>query len=153
MYIDLLKYNLILIITYLGLAAGIILSYIAKEEIRVGKKYLQLLQKLLLTLIVFFTLYVFSINLIVVIVISVVIVLLLLFIKNIHQQYVYALLGLFYWISSKNINFFIIISSLIFLYGFPTGSLMRKAEKKSIRQILTMTFYYLIVGFLLYFIP
>ncbi len=153
MVIDLLKYSVILVITYLGLAAGIILSYIAKEEIMIGRKYLKLLQKILLSLVVLFVFYFLNINIILVIIISVVILLLLLFIKNIHQQYMYALLGLFYWISSKNINAFIIISSLIFLYGFPTGSLLIKVEKKSIAQILMTTFYYLVIGLILYFIP
>jgi len=51
--------------------------------------------------------------------------------------YTYIILAVVFYLSSKKLNPYIIESSLIFLYGIPTGTLLtEKSKKKSIINIL-----------------
>ena len=68
-----------------GFFSGYAVGWIAKEELKAGKKYFIWLKKILLIAIIF-------------------------------------MLGLSFFASSLE-NYFVLIASLVFLYGFPAGSL------------------------------
>jgi hypothetical protein len=121
---QLLNYSLISLISFLGLLVGMILAFTAKEELEPGKKYFQLLQKLTLLLIVIFLLNFFNINIYLRIIIYILFIFLMTL--NIKSQIIYPVLGVVFFLSLRDINLFTTNSILIFLYGFPTGSLFAK---------------------------
>ena len=121
---QLLNYSLISIISFSGLLIGMILAFTAKEELEPGKKYFLLLQKLTLLLILIFLLNFLDISIYFRIIIYILFIFLMTI--NIKSQAIYPALAVVFFISSKDINLFIINSILIFFYGFPTGSLFAK---------------------------
>lgn len=137
---NLLNYSLATIIAYLGLFIGFLLAIIAKEEIKPGKKYFIFLQKIILLLIFISLLIFIDLNYLLVLLISAFIVIYLSKTKKEFNKlpYIYILLSIIFYLSSKKLNLFIIESSLIFLYGLPTGSLLtKKSKKETIINILT----------------
>lgn len=136
---NLLNYSLTAIISYIGLFVGFILAIIAKEEIKPGKKYFIFLQKLILLLIFIFLLVFIKLNYILVLLILVFIVIYLLKTKKEFNEspYIYIVLSVVFYLSLKILSLFVIESSLIFIYGLPTGSLLtKKSKKESITNIL-----------------
>ena len=121
---QLLNYSLISLISFSGLLIGMILAFTAEEELKNGKKYFLLLQKLILLLILIFLLNFFNINLYLRITIYILFIALITF--SIKSQIIYPILAVVFFLSSKNPGLFITNSILIFLYGFPTGSLFAK---------------------------
>lgn len=111
------------VVVFMGIVSGIILAFIAKEELKQGKRYFVLMRNLLLALIVVFLLYFYYINKYLILIISV-----LLFLSlskiNLKKDYiVYWLTGIVLLLVSKNKDFLLIESILIFLYGLPAGTL------------------------------
>jgi len=129
---NLLNYSLAALIAYIGLFIGFILAIIAKEEIKPGKKYFILLQKIILLLIFIFLLLFINLKYVVVLLILAFILISILRTKKEFNElpYIYIILAIIFYLSSKNLNLFIIESSLIFLYGVPIGTLMTKKSKK-----------------------
>jgi len=121
---QLLNYSLISLVSFSGLLIGMLLAFTAKEELQPGKKYFMLMQKIILLLIIIFLLNFFNINLYLRIIIYILFILLM--IINIKSQIIYPALGVVFFLSSKDINLLITNSILIFLYGFPAGSLFAK---------------------------
>jgi len=144
---QLLNYSLISLISFLGLLAGMILAFTAKEELRPGKKYFLLLQKFTLLLILIFSLNFFNINLYLRIMIYVLFIILMAI--NIKSQIIYPVLGIVFFISSKNPELFVINSILIFFYGFPSGSLFAekliKKKKSFVFNKLLLTYFWFIL--------
>ena len=129
---QLLNYSLISLISFLGLLVGILLAFSAKEELKPGKKYFMWMQKIILLLILIFLLNFFNMALYLKVIIYTLFIFLMAI--NIKSQIIYLVLGIIFFISSKNPELFIINSVLIFLYGFPSGSLFAKKiikKKKS----------------------
>ncbi len=149
---QLLNYSLVSIISFSGLLVGMILAFTAKEELEPGKKYFLLLQKLTLLLILIFLLNFFNINLYLRITIYILFIFLMTI--NIKSQIIYPALGVVFFLSSRDINLFVINSILIFLYGFPTGSLFAKKlikKKKScvLKNIFLNYFWFVPVSIIL----
>ena len=149
---QLLNYSLISLISSLGLLVGMILAFTAKEELEPGKKYFQLLQKLTLLLIVIFLLNFFNINLY----LRIIIYLLFIFLitVNIKSQMIYPVLGVVFFLSLRDINLFTTNSILIFLYGFPTGSLFTKKiiNKRKLfvfKKIILNYFWFVVIAIIL----
>ena len=156
---EVLTYFLTGIITYLGLGCGIGLAYIAKEELNDGRKYFILSQNIILPLIIFSFLYFLKVNLIIDITLSIISFICLYYFNNLKNDnfkknfyYIYLILGIIFFISSKNNNFFIVESSLIFLYGFPTGSLIIDVKKKNFFEILLKTISFIFISIILFLI-
>lgn len=151
-----INYTLTLIVSFLGLILGIILAYIAKEELRPGKKYFILLQKVVLTLILSFFFYFFLFfkknYFLLVLSLLVFFILIYFFIEKVKTYYIYPILALIFFFSSKNIDLFKIEAFLIFLYGFPTGSLLTKVTKKNYIEIVIKHISFIIVALLLFFL-
>ena len=115
---------LTVIIALAGLPIGILLGKITKEELKSGKKYFEWMQAIFLILAALAILYSYNIGLLVFIAVSILISILI--IKGNPRAVISYLVFLFLFVLSlKNTNLLIIVSSLIFLYGLPTGSLIR----------------------------
>ncbi|MBU1204909.1 MAG: hypothetical protein KKE93_03315 [Nanoarchaeota archaeon] len=149
---QLINYSLISLISFSGLLIGMVLAFTAKEELEPGKKYFLLLQKLTLLLILIFLLNFFNINLYLRITIYILFIFLMTI--NIKSQIIYPALAAVFFLSSKNPELFITNSILIFLYGFPTGSLFAKKlikKRKSfvLKNIFLNYFWFVIITIIL----
>jgi len=149
---QLINYSLISLISFSGLLIGMVLAFTAKEELEPGKKYFILLQKLTLLLILIFLLNFFNINLYLRIIIYVLFIFLMTI--NIKSQIIYPALATVFFLSSKNPELFITNSILIFLYGFPAGSLFAKKliKKKKLfvlKNIFLNYFWFVVIAIIL----
>ncbi|MBU4284218.1 MAG: hypothetical protein KJ968_03855 [Nanoarchaeota archaeon] len=149
---QLINYSLISLISFSGLLIGMVLAFTAKEELEPGKKYFLLLQKLTLLLILIFLLNFF--NVILYLRITIYILFIFLMTINIKSQIIYPALAAVFFLSSKNPELFITNSILIFLYGFPTGSLFAKKlikKRKSfvLKNIFLNYFWFVIITIIL----
>ncbi len=131
----LLNYMLALVVTFLGLFVGLVLVFTATEELKAGRKFFILLTRIIFSLAFVLLLLSYSIPwwLIVIMVIAY-------FAVDYHyridERYIYALLAVIFFLSYRNQNLFILESMLIFLYGFPAGSLFcEKLVKKKLLAI------------------
>lgn len=111
------------LIVLLGLPAGLILAKIAKEELKDGEKYFLFLQDVLfiLTTLLFFSqfnVYAFFIFGILSALFAIKV--------NLRPDVVYPLFIVMFLISMFNQNLIIYLSSMMFLYGLPTGALVKK---------------------------
>ena len=122
-----LSYFLAALIAFTGIIAGVFLAFFTKEEMKPGKRYFELLQKALLAVIAAVFLYYSGMQLVFRIAAYSVVILFLALSKNpgngIAGSIIYGILGLVLYLGRLNQKSFFIISSLIFLYGLPTGSL------------------------------
>ena len=110
-HMELIMFLLINAISFLGIACGVSLAYMAKEELNQGKRFFIALQLVLMSLIIFFIFY-----------------------------------------EKSNIS---LISSLIFLFGFPSGSLIIyekiKFKRINLRTFIIYLAIYLSLFFMLLF--
>lgn len=150
----LLNYSLASLITYLGIFMGFALAIIAKEEIKPGKKYFIFMQKAILLLIFLFLLIYRKLNYIAASLVLASIMIYLLKTKKKFNKlpYIYTILAVIFFMSSKIINLFIIESSLIFLYGIPTGTLLTKRSKKETMTILLKGIPFILIAIILHLI-
>lgn len=114
---------LIAVIAFLGLMVGYLLTVLAKEEIKPGKKYFLILQRVLLLALALvllsqvWTKKVFIIPFILGIVVGY------------FLQFRYLYLGLALAASiTLSVDFFVIVASLVFLHGLPYGSISSKLK-------------------------
>jgi len=116
-----MELNLILasLVAFCGIAIGIIQSIISPEEMKSGKRYFRLMQNVIIILIILIsTVFQFWIGWIAVILL-------------LRKDYIdYIVLGIILAFSSYNLLLFKILAVAIFLYGFPTGSLLFHNKNK-----------------------
>lgn len=145
------------LISYLGLFIGFLLVKIAREEQKPLEKYFLILRKALLLLIFVFAMLYYYSNL------AYLSILILSFIFLLFIEYkaksilrksmlAYFILGILFFLSSKNINLFTIVSSLILLHGLPTGSLLYDKRQKNLFEVFLRNVVFVIIANLLYFI-
>lgn len=113
---EFLIYVLITIFVFLGTFIGIILSRNAFEEIKYLINYLNIFTILLISCLIFFIFYPISL-LWGSIISGIILIFLILFNNKYNNKTIYACLGGVLFASSLNQNSFLIISSLIFIYG------------------------------------
>ncbi|MBW2991911.1 hypothetical protein KY345_01700 [Candidatus Woesearchaeota archaeon] len=104
-----------------GVIIGAILSIVAKEELKPGRKYFILLKRLFFSAIILtISIYYFNINYI----ISLLMLLFLpiIFIKRFQLNLIYIAFAISYILSTINDSLYFIISTLIFFAGFPIGT-------------------------------
>ena len=118
-----LNYILALIGAFSGLFVGMLLGYITKEELKPGKKYFIWMQNIILILAAIFVLYSFQFHIILFILIGLILTLALIYFKP-KAIIGYIILAVLILLIIEDTNFFLLTSSLTFLYGFPTGSLI-----------------------------
>ncbi len=136
---DFLNYFFISLIIYSGLLMGIIISYMAKEEIKPGKRYFILLHNLVLGFLMFFILEFFKVNAYLTLFIPLIFIIGLFYYNNTYKKsYItYPVLGFLYYLTSAYFNQQIMIASLIFFYGIIIGSLQIDFKKKNYMGILS----------------
>ena len=162
---QIINYFLASIISYLGIALGIILIYIAPEEQKHGKGYFLFLRNIFFMLILLFLLFFYykSIFIVLFVVISLIVFLSLNKklisgsfkkinkISDINKSLIaYTVLAIIFYLSYKNINLFIIESSLIFLYGVANASLLFNLKGKNYLEILLKHILFVIVAIALF---
>jgi len=153
MPITYLNYFLASIIAYLGLLLGITLIKMAPEEQKPGKKYFILIKKIILFLIIASFFVYLKINLII---LSLLLLFTLILFANRKitlesTLLVYLMLGLFFSLSSKIFDLFIIESTLIFLYGISTASFAFNPRKRNYKEIFMKNIWFFVPVILLYF--
>ncbi len=123
-----LNYILASIIVFLGVICGNALAIIAPEEIKPGSRYIDIFRKGAYIIIILSLAYFFRkapLYLGITLISGGVLYL------AIRHRWTYPILSIPFFISSMDNNLFIIVSSLIFLYGFPVGILKAKEMKKA----------------------
>ena len=152
----LLNYIVLLIIVFLGLFIGLLISYMTKEELKPGNKYFEILRHaLFIAIIVIFFVKYPSIPLIL---ITAVLIIILSFSKHRETLYYYALAWIFFiswqydYVIYKGATYgFILLAPLIFLYGFPIGSiyLYNHIKEKNKKKKIILGMFRQYVGFLI----
>jgi len=100
-----------------GLVAGSVVSWMAEEEIKFGARYFKLIDRLILVFLIITLAYFnfgWSLAIIPLLLIG-------LFLRN--SLYNYIVFSLVFYVSLFPMQKFLIVGSLIFLYGFPTAAL------------------------------
>ena len=145
------------VISFFGLAIGTILVKTAPEEQKPLQKYFFALRKiLLLGIFVFLFFYYFENHFYMLTLFAYF--LFLLFIEyKINDSFkksmiIYSVLGILFFLRSKNTNLFTIESSLILLYGLPTASLICSRKEKSNYKLIFYNLGFIIISNLLFFI-
>lgn len=144
------------ITSFLGLIIGILLVKTAPEEQKPLEKYFALLRKMLLLIIfLFIFLYFFNdyFNLIILIGYFVFLLFIEVRMNDVFKKSIinYTLLGIIFFLSSKNTNLFAIESSLILFYGLPTASLIYN-KKEEYSKIIFYNIGFVLIANLLFFI-
>jgi len=126
------------IVVYLGLAVGTMLSSMAKDELKDGKKYFILLHHIVLAFILFFVLELYNLNAFIILLLPLVLILALFYYKDSYKKsyLVYPVLGVAFALSFAQQTMFLIIATLIFFYGFLISSLHKNYIKILTRNLL-----------------
>ena len=143
-----MNYFLVSLIVFAALVSGMIIRYFTKEEMKEGEKYFILLQRLLALIIVGVFLY-FIDTKIYWIIIALFVVSTLIYQFDVKLPVYYVFFGAFFFFSSKEANFFLIMSSLMFLFGFPSGSLIKKED---VKKNLLLSCLFFLSAFAFYFV-
>ena len=150
-----LQFFLSSLIAYSGIIVGILLIRLAKEEQKPLQNYFETAQKIILILIssfLLFFLYFFSKILFLISLFLG----LLSFLKNkknkiLHYSILhYAILGTFFYLSSRNQNLFAINSSFLFIYGVIYSGLHYRVKGKNAVKLLLGSIVFLILSNLLF---
>jgi len=151
-----INYFIASLISFFGLILGIILVSIAPEEQKPGKKYFILLQNLFFILSVVFLLYFLEIDMGIIFLTAV---LLTYYFSRIKikdyfskSEFLYFLLAIIFFLSSKNTSLFLTESVILFLFGMPTGSLLFDRKKKNYFKVVLRSIIFLVVALLLFLI-
>ena len=145
---EILSYTLTACLMFASVFIGIALAKIAKDEVKQGKKYIAVFQKILLFLIFFFAI-VFSESMIARILIGVVLIYLFSSKFSFNDIIAYCSFGLIYALFSANY----IILALIFLHGFPAGTLLaEKCKTSSVQNAVSRYIWIIPVAVLLFLV-
>lgn len=149
-----LNYLLVSLAAFSGLWVGVVLSFISPEEMKPGKRYFKLIVKIVFIIIPILIAVLFGKEKIL---LSLLLVLVsLAFIMYAPEKYIYPMLGIFLYISSKEAVLFLTIGVAIFILGLPKGSLFayeHKGMKKNriLRKIIICHIFFFILALPLYF--
>ena len=145
------------VISFSGLIIGLMLVKIAPEEQKSLQKYFFIFRKILLLMIfIFLFFYFFNERFYLLTLIAYFI--FLLFIEHKTNDMLkksmltYAVLGILFFLSSRNTNLFIIESSFILLYGLPVMSLMYKRKEKNHYKAIFYNLVFILIANMLFFV-
>ena len=140
-------------IVVLGIFLGVLLGYIAKEELRPGRKYLALMQAAILLLMVVFAVYYRLMQYIPIMLLFILLV--WLEAKKITKEpkpgfyYVIYMIFAFLFFEASKTGSFIVFDSLIFLFGLPAGSLMFM-KKKWVKNSVSLAVMFIVLSAVLF---
>ena len=138
----LLQHLWILLATFTGPFIGMLIGYMAREELEDGKKYFRITEFFIILFLVLGFFFYFPHG-----TVSFLIFLVFLTIsankKYQQDSLIYGLFGILYFLSIIDIKLFMLTSSLIFLYGLPSGSLFleKHLREKNIFKLIKRMFY------------
>jgi hypothetical protein len=144
---EILNYSLIALITALGLICGAVIGYFAKEELKPGKNYFVWLQKILFTLAIVLLMYANRTNVHYMWAGGLIIFIYLYYYEKMRHAITYAFLAFVFFLASLT-GMFLPVSASIFLYSFPTGSLIYKNK----RDIAVCIISFMIIALILFFL-
>ena len=149
---EVLQYVLLVLVSYLGLLAGFIISWMAKEELLIGRKYFAILKAVAFGLIFMNFMYYLKINTIISVLMSTVagVFCFVLGFSSL-DLFFYSLFALFIY-EMRNSDALPFTGILIFIYGLATSSLEMKPHKKilhSMIKIFGKRSVYLLISFVL----
>lgn len=141
-----INYLLTALIAFSGLFLGHFLALIAKEEVKKDRKHLLFLQKTLFSVAVLATIA-FAVDNIYLTLILLGALLYFPFSElKCRDIAIYVLLAFTFFLNSRFTNLFLLQAALIFLHGFPTGSLI----KQPIKSILFRHIWFIPIALLLF---
>lgn len=143
---EILNYYLIALITALGLICGAVIGYFAKEELKPGKNYFIWLQKILFTLAVVLLMYANRTNVHYMWAGGLIIFIYLYYYEKMRPAITYAFLAFVFFLASVT-SMFLPVSASVFLYSFPTGSMIYKNKK----EIAICVISFLVIALILFF--
>ena len=120
-----------------GLFSGVFLAFIAPEELKQGRKYFVFARTLLFVLLVavlVFSFYTSNLLVVFLCLLS----LLDIFLNRISEILRFGFLGLFFYFGSQIDSLFILVCSLIFLYGLPAGTLIAHKESENSKFVVLL---------------
>jgi len=121
---EILNFILALIVSFLGYPIGMFIANYTKEELKHGKKYFIILTQILVIIALIFFIYSIQLNIYLSIVIA--LALTVLFLKiNPKPLIGYPLMTLFCILNIRNDSIFIILASIIFIYGLASSALKK----------------------------
>lgn len=113
-----------------GIIIGAILGKWVKEEIKPGMKYFILMKNILFSAVVLTTIFYYTkVNIMVALVIP--LLFSALFIDKLQPVAIYSAFAIVLIMTSADSSLYLLISSLIFLTGFPIGTIIYNSAKKS----------------------
>ena len=124
----LLAYFGTLLVCFLGLIIGIIISYMAEEELRPGSSYFLLLKRMLVLIIAATLVHQYQTSIYFILGILLWLMICQLFIRR--DSLIYGLFGLVFFLSYGSSAAFIITSLIIFFYGLPTASMIAEESAR-----------------------
>jgi hypothetical protein len=141
----LLIYLVLLLIVFLGLFVGLIIGFMAEEELKEGMRYFDIMRHLLF-IIILALFFVYNPSWLLIILVAL---LIIIFSLSKHREtlYYYALAVIFFL--SARYNGFAFIVPLIFLYGFPLGSIYAYKHLKEHKTNIVLRLFYKYAGFLI----
>ena len=156
--IPFLQYLFVLLLSYAGIYVGVLLAVVARDELHI-KKYYALVRYFIYLVIAFYLLAIFAQNIWIITFIIILLGMTLFFTKP-PDYIIYPVLAGIFYISTQQFSVFFAQSLLIFLVGFPIGTLFvieKKftGKKKYLEAFLRLNSYYgsyVILALLLYFI-
>ncbi|MBD3310252.1 hypothetical protein GF351_03460 [Candidatus Woesearchaeota archaeon] len=136
---EIFQYLLASALVYAGPLAGVFLAFSAREELKPGKRYFELLQKILLSLVIFFALSGLGIHNLAGIAAAVLSFLLFLrFWKDTGQWAAYPVFAVILYFSSHEKEAFFMLSGLMFIYGLPYAAVLMPGRKHRLTALWNM---------------
>jgi hypothetical protein len=131
---SLLIYSLAALISFAGLITGMFLTYSNKDELKPGRNYFVFAQKIIWAGIIAVTGFAYGLNWLILGLIFVFVALPFFDSKQIKTPSMYLMYGIIFFLSTKSVPLLAVNSSLIFLFGLPSGTLLKLNEKSSIEK-------------------
>lgn len=146
------QYVLSVVFAYLGLAAGLIISYMAREELKPGRKHFILAQQILVVIIFEVFFFLFGWTWVSMLVYGLFVVIFIQFFRVSRlNPYIYSLFGLFVYFA-REISGVALALSLIFIYGLLSAALELDVKKKNYARVLLRNVGFLVAALLLWII-
>ncbi|NQU79016.1 hypothetical protein HQ545_04580 [Candidatus Woesearchaeota archaeon] len=150
-----LTYIFTAFLTFTGLFGGLILAYMAAEELKPGKKYFLGLAHTIMVFIPLTILYSYGVHIALLVLLAISTIVFLYRTQKIDMvgTIAYYLLGIAFFFGTRSEELFIMTASMIFLLGLPLGSLfVAERIKESRKAVVTDMFLkyglFLVVAFL-----
>jgi len=152
---EFVNYLIAAFIVFLGPFAGAALAMIAPEEFNTGKKYFILFKSIMYLLAILaavgFTIY-SGLSYLIAVLMAILIT--ALFVKKHRDIMRYAALAVVFYMSTASQQLFILISSMIFMYGLPVGTLLAgdkvKDKLELFKKIVMRYFLFVIIALALF---